>query len=182
MIEALVRLILLHEMCGEDQGLSIKQIRKIMSAIQELSTSINAATNAQVLLATAITSAISQLGSASDPQLIALRATVESQNANIVDLTARLNAALSAPGVPVVTTQPSSQSVPIGGSATFISVASGDLPLSYQWQFNEVDMPGETNANLTISNAQTSNAGDYTVRVTNSAGSDVSAPATVTIE
>lgn len=186
MIEALIREIKLvlkeirHE--RKEQRLNQNQIKKIMSAIQDLTVSINQTTEAGVLLTEAINNAIAQLGSppGTDAQLVALKATVDSQNVQIADLTNRLNAALS-PGVPVVTTQPSSQSVATGGSATFITVASGSGSLTYQWQLNGGDLPGETNANLTVANAQTVNAGDYTVKVTNENGSAISAPATLIV-
>jgi sugar lactone lactonase YvrE len=58
-----------------------------------------------------------------------------------------------------------SQSVAVGASATF-SVTAGGNP-SYQWQRNGVNIFGANSASLTIGNVQPSDAGVYTVVVTN---------------
>jgi hypothetical protein len=72
---------------------------------------------------------------------------------------------------PTVTKQPTKQSASLGASVTFSVLAAGTAPLSYQWRFNEVDLPGKTNTSLVLKNLQLSNAGDYAVVVTNVAGS-----------
>src|SRR5439155_1362218 len=55
-------------------------------------------------------------------------------------------------------------------------------PLSYRWYFNtNTAIANATNATLTITNAQATNAGAYSVRVTNSVGSVTSAIATLTV-
>lgn len=81
---------------------------------------------------------------------------------------------------PVITTQPASQSVTVGGSVTFSVVASGS-PTAYQWSFNNVPISGATSASYTVANAQSANAGAYTVAVSNSAGTVVSSAATLTV-
>jgi len=54
--------------------------------------------------------------------------------------------------------------------------------LSYQWWFNATtNLAWATNASLTITNAQSMNAGNYTVVVTNPHGSATSAVATLTV-
>jgi hypothetical protein len=50
--------------------------------------------------------------------------------------------------VPVITVQPQSQTVPLGGSVTFSVTATGAGPLGYQWQFNGVDV-ATTNDTIT---------------------------------
>jgi pectate lyase len=82
---------------------------------------------------------------------------------------------------PSITTQPVSQTVNPGSSVTFSVVASGTAPLSYQWKFNNANIAGATNSSFTIASAQSSNAGSYTVTVSNSAGSVTSSAATLTI-
>ncbi|MCU0787666.1 MAG: alpha/beta hydrolase-fold protein, partial [Verrucomicrobia bacterium] len=57
-----------------------------------------------------------------------------------------------------------------GGSATFNVSGSGTQPLSFQWQRDGVDMLGATNSALFIQGVQLTNAGDYTVLVSNAAG------------
>ncbi len=91
-----------------------------------------------------------------------------------------LNYNLSAP--PVITNQPSSQTVNAGSNSTFTVGATGTPPLNYQWRFNTTNnLAGATSASLTVTNAQFTNSGNYTVVVTNSAGSVTSAVAVLTV-
>ena len=90
-------------------------------------------------------------------------------------------AAITMGTLPVITTQPASQSVAVGGTATFTVVASGAPPLAYQWKKDGVTIGGATAASLTINNVQATNAGSYTVAVTNSGGSVTSNAATLTV-
>jgi uncharacterized protein YpmS len=91
------------------------------------------------------------------------------------------NATLAVYVPPTITTQPQNQSVGQGTNASFPVVASGSTPLSYQWSFNGAALSGATTSTLTITNAQTTNAGSYTVAVTNSWGSISSAVAVLTV-
>src|SRR5262249_59946236 len=50
---------------------------------------------------------------------------------------------------PAITTQPVSQTVTAGATATFSVVASGTAPLSYQWQKNGSNISGATSASYT---------------------------------
>src|SRR5580692_5004846 len=50
---------------------------------------------------------------------------------------------------PSITAQPQSQTVAVGSSATFSVAATGTAPLSYQWQKNQVAIPGATLATYT---------------------------------
>jgi hypothetical protein len=58
-----------------------------------------------------------------------------------------------------------------GASLAYRVLTAGDPPLSYRWQFNGAFLAGATSASLLIGNAQVTNAGSYTVVVTNSSGS-----------
>src|SRR6185436_3512659 len=70
-------------------------------------------------------------------------------------------------GQPVISTQPQSQSVSIGATATFsVSIAGGVEPLKYQWRRNETALAGETKVSLTLTNVQVAHAGSYTAVVT----------------
>jgi len=80
-----------------------------------------------------------------------------------------------------ITTQPQSQTVCAGTPVTFTVVAGGSAPLTYQWQFNNVNIPGATNATYPIPSAAPVNAGNYTVVVGNGCGSVVSDPAHLTV-
>jgi hypothetical protein len=95
--------------------------------------------------------------------------------------------------LPVIHTQPQSQTVAIGANATFHVLAfrvcgkghrdcpevehfvdpdepddiEDEVPphITLQWLFNGVPIPGATSLSLTISNVQPANLGDYSVRV-----------------
>jgi hypothetical protein len=82
---------------------------------------------------------------------------------------------------PVITAQPQSQTNAAGTVTAFSVSATGTAPLSYQWQFNGAGIPGATGTNLTLSNVQPTNAGDYTVVLANAAGSATSSVATLTV-
>jgi hypothetical protein len=70
----------------------------------------------------------------------------------------------------------------VQGGFGYVGVAAlGTQPLGYQWSFNGSPLPGATNASLTFTNVQPTNAGTYQVVVTNSAGTVVSLPATLAV-
>ena len=77
---------------------------------------------------------------------------------------------------PAITTQPSSSTVISGGAASFSVVASGTSPLAYQWKKDGSSISGATSSTYTIASTQTTDAGSYTIVVTNSAGSVTSNP------
>ena len=82
---------------------------------------------------------------------------------------------------PVILTNPASITVTVGGTANFTVTADGATPLEFQWRFNGVDIAGETTTSYSLTNAQTTNAGNYTIVVTNNAGSITSAVAVLTV-
>jgi len=75
--------------------------------------------------------------------------------------------------------QPRSQSQLAGMNTTFSVLASGTPPLSYRWQFNDVDILGATAASFTVTNVQATNLGVYRVVITNETGSVVSSNASL---
>ena len=83
---------------------------------------------------------------------------------------------------PAIITQPQDQTSGVGGTAVFTSLAVGTAPLSYQWQFNGVDISGATDSAYARSNLQLDDAGNYAVVVTNDAGSVLSFNALLTVE
>ena len=82
---------------------------------------------------------------------------------------------------PTIVQQPQGQIVNVGDTAQFTVAAEGDAPLSYQWRFNGADIDGATGTTLVIENAQLSHAGNYSVSVSNPAGSVLSSPATLNV-
>jgi kumamolisin len=82
---------------------------------------------------------------------------------------------------PAITSQPASLGVNLGSNATFTVGVLGTPPFSYQWSFNNAAIAGATAASYTVDDAQESQAGSYTVSVSNSGGSVMSAPAVLTV-
>lgn len=83
---------------------------------------------------------------------------------------------------PAITTQPVSQTVNAGVNVTFTAAASGTPAPTFQWNKNGAPISGATSATLVISAASATDAGSYTVTVSNGVGSPVtSSAATVTV-
>ncbi len=80
--------------------------------------------------------------------------------------------------VPLINIQPSSQSAVTGSSVSFRVSASGTAPLTYQWYYNTIPIVGANQATYTMPSVTTSNAGRYTVQVSNTTGT-VSADAVI---
>lgn len=82
---------------------------------------------------------------------------------------------------PVITAQPQSLSVNAGANAAFTVSAAGGTPLFYQWRFGGVAIADATNSAYTRVNVQSGDAGNYSVVVTNFAGSVTSSVASLTV-
>lgn len=80
---------------------------------------------------------------------------------------------------PTITTQPQSQTVSVGGNATFTVVATGAS--GYQWRKNGTNISGATGSSYPVTNAQTSDGGSYSVLVSGTGGSVTSANANLTV-
>jgi sugar lactone lactonase YvrE len=79
-----------------------------------------------------------------------------------------------------ITTEPLPQAVETGQSATFSVTASG-TGLTYQWFKDGVAIAGANSSTLTITNAQSSQAGSYFVRVSSGVVSADSRSVTLTV-
>lgn len=90
-------------------------------------------------------------------------------------------AALAFGTAPSITKQPVAVKVKELGSATFSVTATGLPKVKYQWRRNGQDIPGATKATYQISSVNRSQAGDYTVVVTNLLGSTTSTIAKLTV-
>jgi hypothetical protein len=84
---------------------------------------------------------------------------------------------------PSIATQPQSQSVTLGQTATFSAAANGTAPLAFQWQKNMANITMNANsATYTTPAAQVGDDGaTFRVIVTNSAGSATSNAATLSV-
>ena len=82
---------------------------------------------------------------------------------------------------PRILVQPQPGYILVSHDVQFTVVADGDAPLAYQWQFNGGSLAGATNATLTLTNLQVTQAGSYAVLITNRWGSLMSAPALLTV-
>ena len=80
-----------------------------------------------------------------------------------------------------ITAQPLSQNVCDGSMVTFSVATAGDTDLTYQWTFNGTPISGATSSSYTINIVQDSDAGDYTVIVSEGTYSVTSATAQLTI-
>ena len=92
-------------------------------------------------------------------------------------------------GVVVVPPKPAEiTGQPIGGlftagqRATLTVTATGDEPITYQWQRGGTNIPGATASTYVINNVQAADAGSYTVAVQNSLTNLTSNPAVITVQ
>ncbi|MFM9080642.1 MAG: beta strand repeat-containing protein, partial [Opitutaceae bacterium] len=88
---------------------------------------------------------------------------------------------VSAASAPVITVQPAARSVVAGGAVSMEVGAIGVPAPSYQWRKNGAAVAGATNATLSLSAAQVTDAGTYDAVVSNSAGSVTSASAALRV-
>ncbi len=94
----------------------------------------------------------------------------------------RLREVTTGPMAPVITQQPVSRTVSVGGSVTFSVVVEGTGPFKYQWQRDRLPLDGKTTADLVIGYVLRKNAGLYRVVVTGPAGSVTSAEANLEVD
>lgn len=84
---------------------------------------------------------------------------------------------------PIVTTQPTNQTVTTGQSATFAVVAAGLAPLSYQWQKNGANITGAMSSSYTTpATTSADNSSTFDVIVSDATGSVTSNRATLTVD
>jgi hypothetical protein len=82
---------------------------------------------------------------------------------------------------PAITTQPAATTASSATKVTFSVVATGTAPLRYRWYKDGREIERAESATYELSSARIDSAGLYSVRVSNSAGSITSAPATLTV-
>jgi alpha-tubulin suppressor-like RCC1 family protein len=82
---------------------------------------------------------------------------------------------------PEILAGPDGGLIPVGGSWTFMVLASGLGPLRCQWQSNGTNLVGATNSLYPITSASTNRSGDYRVIVSNAFGAATSQVAQLTV-
>src|SRR4029077_12626901 len=88
----------------------------------------------------------------------------------------------AAPVAPSITAQPTSQTITAGQTATFSVTATGTAPLSYQWRKSGTPITGATSSSYTTPAETTADTGaQFTVAVSNTAGSVTSSAAILTV-
>jgi endonuclease/exonuclease/phosphatase family metal-dependent hydrolase len=82
---------------------------------------------------------------------------------------------------PTISSQPQSQNTNVGATVVFSASASGNPAPNFQWRLNGNPISGATGSSYMRTNVQPADTGDYSVLVTNVAGSVLSSNATLTV-
>ncbi|MCW5552787.1 MAG: immunoglobulin domain-containing protein [Verrucomicrobiae bacterium] len=91
------------------------------------------------------------------------------------------NATLTVIDPPVITAQPTNLLVLPGTNVAFRVSLTGTVPFRYQWRFNGTNLLNATNATYAIPSVATNKAGNYSVAITNAAGSATSSNGALTV-
>jgi hypothetical protein len=84
-------------------------------------------------------------------------------------------------GPPEIINQSATQLVEPGQIATFSVVVADASGVKFQWLFNGLEIPGANSDSLLLTNVSVADAGQYSVVVTNIAGSVTSVPAALIV-
>jgi hypothetical protein len=82
---------------------------------------------------------------------------------------------------PFILLQPQDQNTPSGGNVGFTVFRAGTAPMTYQWRFEGTNLAGATGSSLGLTNVQVSDAGNYSVVLSNSAGTLASSNVFLTV-
>ncbi|MBL9136417.1 MAG: immunoglobulin domain-containing protein [Verrucomicrobiales bacterium] len=86
-----------------------------------------------------------------------------------------------APVAPTLVAQPTGGFLKVGDAITLSAAATGSKPLAWQWRLGTADVVGATNSSMTLAAITTTQAGSYSARVSNAAGSAVTVPTPVAV-
>ena len=92
------------------------------------------------------------------------------------------NAVLTLLFPPSITLQPRSDLASVGCSVAFSSGATGSGTLTYRWQQNGSNLPGQTGTNLALLDIQPTNFGNYTMIASNAYGAATSSVAVLAMD
>ncbi len=104
---------------------------------------------------------------------------VANEFAALTSTVATLN--IQTPTAPSILSSPADQTIHAGASATFWLIANGTAPLTYFWSKDSVIVATNLSPSFTVAEAQLSDAGDYSVLVSNVAGIAASGSAALTV-
>lgn len=128
------------------------------------------------------TAAFYSLPSAAAGDAAAYAVRVTNSVSGVTSASATLTVSATAqPSAVAISTQPAPQVQPAGGSATFAVAASGSGPLGYQWLKDGQPLAGQTAAVLNLAALNGSDAGSYSVTVSNAQGPLTSDAAVLTV-
>jgi hypothetical protein len=82
---------------------------------------------------------------------------------------------------PLGISQPQDVLVYLGGTVSVSVGVAGNTPIYYQWRLDGTNISGATNATYTLTNAQPTDAGNYSVIVTNAYATIISSNALLTV-
>jgi hypothetical protein len=100
---------------------------------------------------------------------------------NAAGAVASSNATVSVVIAALITLQPQDYTVWPGSNVTFQVEATSGTPISYQWRKNGIELSGETNLTLSLTNVQRADEGLYDAIITDSVGSVFSRAAKLTL-
>jgi hypothetical protein len=81
----------------------------------------------------------------------------------------------------VIVADPTGSTNRLGDRIVLNAVAEGATPIAFQWLKDDVVIPGATGSSLTLSNLVVADSGNYALRVSNAAGTNTSAAATLLV-
>ena len=122
-----------------------------------------------------------QPSDAGDYIVVVTSANGQSVTSNIATVTVINPPTPPTPTLPVITEQPSSQTIVVGDGAVFNVNATGEPPIAYQWFKDDVEIQGATGNTHIIQTSALTDAGVYKATVTNIAGTVTSNTATLTV-
>ncbi len=91
------------------------------------------------------------------------------------------NVQLTVNSPPLITSQPAARTVTAGRPITLSAGVIGSPTLALQWRLHGTNLPGATATNLTLTAAQVTDRGFYSLVITNAYGSITSAPAFLSV-
>jgi hypothetical protein len=131
--------------------------------------------------ASATESAIGDFFFNGDIDEVAVYNKVLGQDRVLAHFTSGSGGAPTAAVAPGFALQPAGRDLFKGETANLTAIATGTLPLRYQWKKDGTVIAGATNSILTLTNLQPAATGSYTVEVNNSAGTLESDPAALAV-